>query len=260
MAAVLSIQWDIKALARDIGAEEKQVPFAASLAINNVMKTALPAVQAEMKRVFDRPTPWTLKSYRVLKFSKKQDLTGIIGFKDTDYKGGPGGRSSSAAGVYLQPLMSGGPRPPKRFEALLRSRGLIGRDEFVVPSKFQRLDQYGNVPRSVVQKVLANLRAGFDPLSHTPTGGARGGKKKADYFFTRAGIRGQRLTAIWQNFGSRGGQRAVPAFVIVKARPHYKRIFDQEKVVSNELKRRFAVEFDAAYRHAIATAHPARPG
>ena len=83
---------------------------------------------------------------------------------------------------FLAPQVRGGARRPKRMEQLLRSRVLLGPDEFLVPSKFQPLDSFGNVPRSAIQKILANLQAHFDPHQRTPTGGARGGKKKANTF------------------------------------------------------------------------------
>lgn len=251
----IDVKADIKkAVAQLDAVHKKQIPFAVSKAINEVLKTSAPAVKDEMRRVFDRPTPWTLNSYRVLKWANKRSLTGVVGFKGMDYRGGPGGKASSAAGVYLQPHMEGGSRAAKGLERLLRNRGLIGSSEFLVPSKFARLDQYGNVSRGTIQKVLANLGALNDPHSNTPRGGARGGKKRAEYFFTRRGVKGQRLTAIWQTFGAKGGHNAVPVFIVVSGAPKYKRVFDQEKVVKKEVDRRFAPEFDKAMAFAIATA------
>jgi len=250
----IDIRWDVEKLRRDISADRKQVPYATSRAINSVLKYASSAVTAEMQRVLDRPTPWTLNSYRVLKATRKDDLVGIVGFKNVDYKGGPGGVKRNEAGVYLQPLMSGTARQPKGLERLMRSRGILYQNEFLVPSKFQKLDSYGNVSRGVMQKIAANLSANWDPLNNTPAGGARGGKKKPDYFFTRRGIRGQRITAIWHNFGARGGQNAVPVFIVVGSPPQYKKIFDHEAVVQRQVDLRFNSEFESAYAQAIATA------
>lgn len=250
----IDIRWDVEKLRRDINASRKQVPYATLLAINSVLKASAPAVAAEMQRVFDRPTPWTLNSYRVLKFTRKDDLVGVVGFKNVDYNGGPGGSKRNEAGVYLQPLMSGTTRQPKGLERLMRSRGILYSNEFLVPSKFQKLDAYGNVSRGVIQKITANLSVNWDPLNNTPAGGARGGKKKPDYFFTRRGVRGQRITAIWQNFGGRGGQRAVPVFIVIGSAPQYKKIFDHEAVVQRQVDLRFHSEFESAYAQAIATA------
>lgn len=247
----ISVRGDVKNLTRHLRAiHQKQIPFATASAINAVMKTAAPAVKREMGLVFDRPTTWTLNSYRVLKWANKRDLTGVVGFKDMDYRGGPGGKSSSAAGVYLQAEMYGGPRKAKGIEGLLRNRGLIGQGEFVVPSKHQPLDRYGNVSRGTIQKINANLQATADPYSRTPSGGARGGKKKAEYFFTRQGVRGARLTAIWH----RVGITAIPAFIVVSGAPQYRKRFSPTKVVQRELNKRFPIEFNAAMARAVATA------
>lgn len=247
----IDIRADVKAAMRALDSvQKKQIPFAASKAINEVMKTSAPAVQAEMKRVFDRPTPWTLNSYRVLKWANKHNLTGVVGFKDVGYAGGPGGKASSAAGSYLQPHMEGGARGAKGLESLLRRRGLLSAGEFVVPSSYVPRDRYGNVSRGTIQKILANLGALTDAYSNTPKGGARGGKKKSEYFFTRRGIRGARLTAIWQ----RRASSAMPVFIVVSGAPTYRRVFDHVKVVQREVNRRFAAEFEKAMAFALQTA------
>ncbi len=247
----VSVRGDVKKLTRHLRAiHEKQIPFATAQAINAVLKTSAPAVKREMQLVFDRPTNWTLNSYRVLKWANKRDLVGAVGFKDMDYRGGPGGKESSAAGNYLKPEMYGTERKQTRFEALIQARGLIGPGEFLVPSKYQPRDRFGNVPRGVFQKVLANLQATLDPYSRTPAGGARGGDRKAEYFFTRQGVRGAKLTAIWH----RVGRNAIPAFIVITGAPQYRKRFSPTKVVQRELNKRFHIEFETAMARAIATA------
>lgn len=243
----IDIKGDVSAALRRIRfIRTEQIPYATKLAIEEVLKKTRPAVQAHLRAVLDRPTPWTLNSFRVLKWPKKNNLEGLIGFKDMD-----GGHKSSAAGQYLQPLLGGTARPAKRLEVLLRARGIIGSGEFLVPSTAQKLDAYGNVSRGTIQKILANLQAGFDPLSRTPTGGARGGKKKAEYYFTRKGIRGQRLTAIWHRYP---GGHAVPAFVVVSGAPKYKKQIDLGKVVETTVHRHFAAAFANGYAIAARSA------
>jgi hypothetical protein len=243
----ISVKHDVRAIVGLLSAHSRQVPFATSQAINAILKTSAPAVKAEMQRVFDRPTPWTLNSYRVLKWANKRDLTGIVGFKDMGPGSALGGHSTSAAGSYLQPEMKGTVRPQKRLEVLLTRRGILTPGEFLVPSTSQQLDQYGNVSRGVIQKILANLQASTDVYSQTPKGGARGGKKKAEYFYskTKSGMR-----AIWRSIG----RHAVPAFIVVRAAPKYKKIFDHVAIVQGEVTRRFSTEFKIAYARAVATA------
>lgn len=250
MAMVINVRHDIKKLTEHLTwLQKEQIPYATALAINESLKKAAPAVKAEMQQVFDRPTPWTLNSYRILKYAQKRAPTGVVGFKDMENIGGRG----TPAGKYLQPQMAGGPRPAKGLELLLRARGILGNNEFLVPSKFMKLDQYGNVSRGTVQKILANLQATRDVYSRTPSGGARGGKKKAEFFFTRKGVRGQRHTMIWQTFGAKGKHNAVPALIVVKAAPQYRKRFDQQAVVERVVAQSFPVEFDNAMIKALAT-------
>lgn len=246
----IDIRMDVAKLRRELNAAQQQIPYATALAINELLKVAAPVVQAYIDRTIDRPTPWTRNSYRVLKWAKKTDLTGEVGFKDMENIGGRG----TPAGKYLQPEMEGSARQSKGLERLLSARGLISNGEYLVPSKFIKLDQYGNVPKGVVQKMIANLDAGFDRYNNTPSGGARGGKKKAEYFFTRRGVRGARMTAIWQNFGVKGKQHAIPAFIVVRSAPRYKKTFDHVSVVKQYVELNFPVAFEAAYAKAKATA------
>lgn len=243
----IDVRGDMKDALRHVRSVRRdQIPYAAQIAIAETLKKTGVAVKTEMRAVLDRPTPWTINSFRITQWPNKRLLEGRIGFKDTG-----GGRASSSAGVYLQPLLAGGARRPKRLEILLRARGMLGSNEFLVPSTAQKLDQYGNVSRGVIQKILANLQASFDPYSRTPTGGARGGKKKAEYYFTRKGIRGQKLTAIWRRLGS---GNAVPAFVVVAGAPRYKKTLDLNKVVESTVRRHFQAEFARGYAIAAATA------
>lgn len=263
----IDVRHDLEDLKRTLSNQQKeQVPYATSLAINACLKKSQQAVKSEMQRVFDRPTPYTLNSYVVMKGARKNSLFGIIGFKTQrifDASGQFTGSFTSfeeevnnprMASTYLRPQMQGGPRPAKGLENLLRARGLLSANEFLVPSRFQKLDQYGNVSRGTIAKIVANLQAARDIYSRTPSGGARGGKKKAEYFFTRAGVRGQRLTAIWQSFGARGNHNAIPAFIVVSSSPKYKKRFDQMIVVQRIVQQNFALEFNNAMQIALATA------
>jgi hypothetical protein len=272
----IDVRADIEKAKRELDLDRHQVPPMAAKAINECMKKADMAVKAEMVRVFDRPTPWTLKSYRILKYARADpgQLFGVVGFKDTDYAGSPGymggtpkpgqtkgGAGGTPASVYLQPQMESGPRPAKRLELLMRQRGMLSGNEFLVPSQFMKLDEYGNVPRGVINQVIANLCVSFDPLGDTPSGGSKrsdgSGKRRQGvrqftmFYFTRRGVRGARMTAIWQRFVRNHAQ---PAFIVVSASPKYRKRFDQQAVVQREVDKNFRNEFDIAYARAMATA------
>lgn len=262
MAIVIDVRHDMKRLTEHLTLLQKEeIPYAAAVAINACLNKIQPAVQAEMRSVFDRPTPYTLNSYVVMKGAKKRSLFGIVGFKTQRIFNAAGkftGRFTTAdeelnnprlAGTYLQPQMAGGPRPAKGVEKLMRNKRLIGPNEFIVPSKFMALDAYGNVSRGKIQQITANLRIDYDPLKHTK-GGVKTGKKKTQFFFTRQGVRGQRLTAIWERYP--GGQ-AVPAFIVVSGAPKYRKRFDPNALAERIVQQNFAHEFDNAMIKALAT-------
>lgn len=242
----INISHDLERLRQELNVQRAALLPITAKAINECLIKAEAAVRLNMQQVFDRPTNWTLNSYRVLKYAKPEGgkLYGIVGFKDTGYKGGPSKQGGSTAGQYLQPHMDAGPRGTKGLERLMRSRGLLGASEFIVPSRYQPLDNFGNVPNAVIKKIVANLQVGRDAYSNTPRGGARGGKKKAEYFFTRRGVRGATLTAIWHRSGR-------PAFIVVEGAPKYRKRFDQERVVMLEVERNFRDEFEAAFARAV---------
>jgi len=271
MAIVINVKHDIKKLTEHLTwLQKEQIPQATAWAINACLAKVKPAVQAEMRAVFDKPTPYTLNSYVVMKGAKKRSLFGIVGFKTQRIFNEAGKFTGSfttadeeksnprLASTYLQPQMRGGIRPAKGLEKLLRERHLIGPNEFVVPSKFMRLDQYGNVPRGIIQQILANLHAYRDPLQRTTkkTITQRNQKKKTAFYFTRKGVRGQRMTAIWQRFSTRG--HAVPAFIVVSGAPKYRKRFDPNFLAERVVHQNFPMEFDAAMIKALATDDPSK--
>ena len=221
------------------------------LAINDVSKQAVADARAHLHASLDRPTPWTIKRFRVLQYARKTHLQGYVGFDDLYGQGGAGGRKTTDPGYYLKPLLAGSARPAKGLELLMRARGLIDSGEFIVPSTAQKLNQYGNVSAGVIQKISANLRVTFDKYSRTPSGGARGGKKKAEYYFTRRGVRGQTLTAIWHRFP---GGHAFPAFIVVSGAPRYKKQINLKNIVDTSVRKHFAAAFANRYAQAARTA------
>ena len=123
------------------------------------------AVQIEMPRVLDRPTPYTTRQLRYVA-AKADRLAAAVGFNVvnvTDERGatiafrdlGAGG---TPAGKYLQPNITGGERRAKRLEVALRALGALPDGWLAVPGQGATLDAYGNVSRGQVLQVLSQLR------------------------------------------------------------------------------------------------------
>ncbi|MBD8875425.1 hypothetical protein [Roseibium polysiphoniae] len=112
---------DIKAL------EQRQVPYAVSLALNATIDDVERNTQKSMTRRLDRPTPFTMRGLAKWKANKRK-LRASVFFKD-------------AQAGYLEKQETGGIRRPK------------GR-AIPVPVG-QRVNKYGNMPKGAIKRLLA---------------------------------------------------------------------------------------------------------
>jgi len=72
----ISIRDDLKKLTRDLTRlQKKQIPFAASVAINETAENAQAALKAQAQKKLDRPTKQTINAFRVGRKSNKNNLT-----------------------------------------------------------------------------------------------------------------------------------------------------------------------------------------
>jgi hypothetical protein len=229
--------------------------FASVVALSRTAKDIKIEQPKEMQRVFDRPTPFTLRSV-FMQDATKAEPYARVWLKDSEndmpqnlpagaYSGQGreqqfknqkasgnyrvskrlrgSGSSGNAASKYLMPQIKGGPRAAKGIEVLMRSRGQIGPNEFLVPGKI-KLDRYGNVPPGTWIKILADQGALHDPTSNRLGSVGRPtmpGEKKVRSKYFIATIRGTR--AIWER-QARGG--IVPIIIVVRGPPQYKPRYD----------------------------------
>lgn len=124
---------------------QKQLPFALSLAINDTLKDVKKNEEKRMRRVFDRPTPFTQRGL-YLRRANKRTLSGEVGVKDIQAE-------------YLKLQATGGTRRPKRRA-------------IVVPVG-QRLNKYGNMPKGALGRALAKpttFVASRGKVKHLPPG------------------------------------------------------------------------------------------
>ena len=145
--------------------EKKQIPFATALAITKTLQRAKVGVIKQAKKDIDRPTPFTLRGFRV-QSANKRTLTGRLFIAPIQEN-------------YLRYQIFGGVRRPKGTALALP------------PAKPEaggvRLDRYGNVPRA--QRARAQLGKGafsgkvgnvagiWKPPTRTKTGKIRKGSR-----------------------------------------------------------------------------------
>jgi len=175
----VSVQTNFPAVAAKLDALGKQGRYACAVALTRTAQDVKADLVKEMARVFDRPTRFTLNSL-YLKPAKKDDLTARVWLKD-EYGTQPN---------YLLPQIEGGSRPQKRFEDLLRQRGILSSTERTVPGGGAKLDAFGNMSRGQIVQILSQLGAfNLAGASQNATGSKRSRAKRAvgSYFVARRG-------------------------------------------------------------------------
>jgi hypothetical protein len=133
------------------GFSQRRIGALAATAATRTVSDIRTEIQAEMTRVFDRPTPYTLRSVRTKIATAASPVAEVFISEDR------APRDPSPA-VVLTPQVEGGPRGTKALEVALQRLGALPAGWRVVPSKSLALDAYGNVRRGLVQDVLAQLR------------------------------------------------------------------------------------------------------
>jgi len=119
--------------------QTKQIPFAVSVALNETAKLGQKAVQREMVKRFDRPTPFTIRGVAITR-SSKRNLTASVFIKDIQ-------------AAYLLPQVEGG----------TYSKG------YAQPAAI-RLNKFGNIPSMRDGKKIAALLTRPDTFLATING------------------------------------------------------------------------------------------
>jgi hypothetical protein len=114
---MFNVKGDMKRITKHLSKMQKQqIPFAAAQAINSTLFDVMKAEKVQMPKKLDRPTPFTMKAFKINK-AKKTELVGDIHITPERWK-------------YLKYVVDGGTRT-----------GNIG-----VPTKNAKLNKYGNIP------------------------------------------------------------------------------------------------------------------
>jgi hypothetical protein len=216
----------------------KQMQFATALMLTRTGGHVKAAEEAEMPRAFDRPTPFTLHSV-FLKPATKSHLEALVWFKDWAPKGTP-------AGEYLKAEVFGGERKQKRFEKGLVAAGLLKGGQELVPASGVPLDAFGNVPRTIYNRILSQLHAQNDRAQNeTARSRARNPKNRSSggrYFFGDPGHRG---IGIWERFTFAVGSAIRPVFIATTP-PVYHERFAFFSVAEQAVEANYMTEFDRA--------------
>lgn len=240
--------------------EREQLPFAAALALTRTVQEVEKGLVTEMTNVFDRPTRATLNSLFIQPATKER-MEARVWIKDgrsTTASGNLVGREGSwgkgrAASTWLTPQVFGGARSEKGFEKMLERVGALDGGRFVVPGKDQPLDQYGNIGRGRLNKILSGARLfAEEGYNANATGSKRStAKGNTRYFLIK---KGRRPIGIAERLGrGKGSRNNIRMALVFVRQPTYSRRFDFYGVAERIAEDQLPIQFETALAQAVAT-------
>jgi len=224
--------------------EKKHIPFVmartATLLAQRVKKGTITVMQKRL----DRPTPTTLNSLFVRMATKARAAE--VYFKDSWASGIP-------ADTYLQQAVSGGLRPHKRFEKSLIARGIMRSGQFAVPTT-AFMNQYGNVSRGTMMKILSGLDAAESTRGYqaNASGSARSRRKGNAHRFFSGDVDGTQ--GVWERKSMGMGDAVRPVFIFSDSAPRYRTIFPFFKIGQNIVNANYQADAATAWAEAMASA------
>lgn len=210
---------------------QKQVRFAAAVALTNTAKAVKTALPAVMNRELDRPTPFTTRGIFVTP-AKKDTLTAVVGFMDRQ------------AG-YLKFQIAGGTRQPG-------PRGIK------LPGNIT-LNAFGNIPKGLIDKLKAAAKDGKLSSAITKRIGAAGNRRKGaaaiNLFYGKPTGRGWEKApmGIYRRIPGKPG-KLVPVIVFEDTAAKYRPRFNLQRAGETVVRREWDKQFAAAFANTMRTA------
>ena len=227
MPISLTIDQDLSRATTWTKTVRKQLPFATSVAINNVAFDARKAINQGTKGAFHVPVKFTQNAFLVQK-SKKKSLAAFVYAQDK------AGRDRAR---YLRFGIQGGSRPQKGMDAYFAKAvpndGTIPSGAYFMPTSLVKTNASGNVTQATLRRISKGI-----------SGDPRGG------FFVGTPRGGGRPPGIYR----RSREKLHPYFIATTDRPDYRRRFNIESIGAKVIERRFGIHFNQALSKALSTA------
>lgn len=240
----VSKQGDIAALIQSMkDVYGRRVPYAAATALTRTAHTARSkAVPDEMRRVYDRPVPYTLNSMKVTGATANK-LEARVAVKHETTSNG------TLPEDFLYPTVFGGMRNEKRFERNLRYAGVLKPGWRVILGRDADTDAYGNLPRGEMKRILSWAESS---AKQEQARGGKGSRRSAQYFVAGldkvgAGRSGGAAARLQPGIYKRmGGRKVLPMMIFTNAQPSYRQLLDFSGVVQRCAVNEFPGEFARA--------------
>ena len=199
------------------GFSDRRMAATLATALTRTAVEVRDGIRAELPRVFDRPTPYTINSL-FLRPARADKLEAEVFFKDE--------MGTSRLGIpatkYLLPEVRGCARRSKGFEKALRLPGVLSYGQFAMPGQGAKLDRYGNVSQGQIIQILSQLRitltAGHTRNMGFGAKGIAAQKKAGGRFFVKRTRKGG-PPGIYQR--ELIGRNATPVFIFTRP-PSYR--------------------------------------
>ncbi|MEO8526340.1 MAG: hypothetical protein ABI460_16560 [Caldimonas sp.] len=240
----------LRGVSQDLRRLAKDAQFAQVLALTRTAQAIKAAEVDEMRRVFDRPTPYTLNSM-YLKWATKADPEARVGLKDDL-------QSNVPASYFLGPNIQGGGRVTTRFERRLQADGAMPKGWFAVPGRFAKLDAYGNLSRGQITQILSQLTktrvSGY--TADISARSRKGAIRRAGQFIALPSGHGKLLPGIYsvstpglgraaRGVGPIGRTAPRPVVIFVRA-VSYKARFDFDGIGQAVAEKQYGLQLDRA--------------
>lgn len=230
---------------------KRQIPFALSTAVNEVLYETRQGMVKATAALFDRPTPLTQNSILYRRTRKTDTVISFTIFIQDEFQSG--NSQGNPPNRFLFPEVEGGPRNQTRFERALGYAGLLPSGMAAVPSYYAPKDAYGNFKGSYIQ-ILSQLQAAPDKLqnetSDSRTRANRSSKGRTTRYFVGKPGGGRLPLGIYQRLSE--GVR--PIFIFVKRVPSYRPRFPFYQMVQASFDARFLPAFKRNLQRALDTA------
>lgn len=231
---MIELKLDLSAV-RDMGEAlegvyAKDMPFLCAYALTKTMQGIQLAERSVMGSVFDRPTPYALRSLAVIP-ATKENLSATLYVRES---------GGTPAWKFLNPEIEGGSRRKKSFELRLERAGILKPNEYVVPGGGVDLDAYGNIRGGTIERILSQLGAAEQWAGYqanmTSRSRKRALRKAGGRYFVLRGTKAPNGVYF------RSGGKIVPVLIFVP-RPNYKPRFPYYTTADRVVGGAFAANF-----------------
>jgi hypothetical protein len=208
----------------------KRLPFAISKALNDTAYQARAELMKQAPRKMDKPTPFTVRGFRVKQSHYKRDLDAVVYIAGTPGYYAESGRDGGIADrtKYMTFMIDGGTRLPKG-------------KAIPVPVNV-KINKYGNMGSRTVQSLLKRK----DTFSGVPRG--------ARWTQAHAGIwqRGEYKDGKgWASMRGKKKASSIKMLVAWEPRTQYNRQFPFDAIVNNVVRKRFTGNFRLSLTKAL---------